>query len=146
MKNSVSTDEQKRIQEETEAQIKGIWERFETLLSVSDESVYSVCKKIGISQSAIYDAINAGKLNRPAKNTDAFLLVQLAEQLGVPLDTLVYGAQYKAEETNEKSNLADTIFTLSKGNLATILLLSLPYLKPEQIEAVRADIISRFEH
>lgn len=145
MKNLLVTDEQKRIQAETEAQIKGIWERFETLLKTSDKTVYGLCQKIGISQSAIYDAINACKLNRPVKNTDAFLLVQLAEELGVPLDTLVYGAQYKTEETDEKNNLADTIFTLAKGNLSTILLLSLPYLRPGQIEAVRADIISRFE-
>ena len=145
MKKTILTDDEKRIQEETEQQIRGIWERFETLMKTSGKSIYTLCKNVGISQSAIYDAINACKLNRPVKNTDAFLLVQLADELGVPLDALIYGEQYKAEDSEEKTSLVNTIFTLAKGNLSTILLLALPYLTSEQIEAVRADIISRFE-
>lgn len=137
------------IKKETDEQVKEIWERIEASAQVSQQKLYSLCVKSGISPTSVYDSINATKLNRPIKRTDAYTIVQLAEQLNVPLNYVIHGEKKydSANKEQEESNksVAESIFALSKGDLSTLLLLAIPYLTPEQVEAIRADVISRFK-
>ncbi len=148
--NVDATDKRSKITAGPEWVTKDViamWYRIDQMAKKTRISYTKTANKYGFSPSSVYNTIASVKRGFPPRDTDLRIIEALSREMRVPLNYLVHGIEVSSENDDSiiDENALKNIFTLSKCNYLSLLLLAFPYLTKTEIESVRADITARIE-
>lgn len=147
--NNNATDKEQKITAGPEWVVEdttAMWKRIDDMLKRTKVSVTKVGEKCGFSPSTVYNTISAVKKGQSPRDTELRIIEALANEMNVPLNYLVHGEMIDTEKDGKKidNSLVDNIFSLGNGNRLALFLMTIPYMSTAELDAVREDILTRF--